>query len=52
MPNSTALLEFTVYCFGYIRLDPASGLTNNKINIRGLTVALPLKIRLLLFLQI
>ena len=38
MPNSTALLEFTVYCVGYITHDPASELANNKINIWGLMV--------------
>jgi hypothetical protein len=32
MPNSTALLEFTVYCFGYITHDQASVLTEGRPN--------------------
>jgi len=32
MPRSTALLEFTVYCFGYITLDLASVLTEGRTN--------------------
>ena len=32
MPNSTALLEFTVYCFGYITHDQASVLTEDRTN--------------------
>ena len=32
MPGSTALLEFTVYCFGYIMLDHASELTEDRTN--------------------
>ena len=32
MPRSTALLEFTVYCYGYITLDLASVLTEGRTN--------------------
>jgi hypothetical protein len=30
MPNSTALLEFTVYCFGYITYDQTSVLAEDS----------------------
>jgi hypothetical protein len=41
MPNSTALLEFTVYCFGYITYDQTSELAEDSTMVPQGRLELP-----------